>query len=159
MQAVYLFPPIKHGAVETGVAVLAVDPLVTEPEPELELDLSDGTEPDVLDARAEMHDALVADDDTALGESDAALDGEVIAPPPPVRPVVFTARYRHTLKGADRGKWMIEIIEQADAPLTTVEMVVAGVTQRRDEATEPERLDAGAVRAAVAAGTWTTPTR
>jgi hypothetical protein len=49
--------------------------------------------------------------------------------------------------------------EQADAPLATIEMVVAGVTQRRDEATEPERLDADAVRTAIAAGTWTAPAR
>jgi hypothetical protein len=72
---------------------------------------------------------------------------------------VLTARYRHTLKGADRGKWALEIFEQADAPLATVEKVIQGVQLRLDEAVEPERLGADALRAALAEGLWTPPAR
>jgi len=194
MQAVYLFPPIKQGVVETGVAVIAVvpeapgrslrqeherhekhglglvevsegvgeeelsaDELDEEAFDDLELEADeDLAEDDELEDVA-LHAVAVADGD--LDDDFVPIDGDVVAPPPPPRPIVITASYRHTLKGADRGKWTVEIIEQADAPLATIEMVVAGVTQRRDEATEPERLDADAVRTAIAAGTWTAPAR
>jgi hypothetical protein len=75
------------------------------------------------------------------------------------RPVVLTARYRHTLKGADRGKWEFEVHEQADAPLATLERVIRGVQERLDEEQEPERLEADALRAARAEGVWTPPPR
>jgi hypothetical protein len=71
------------------------------------------------------------------------------------RPIVLTARYRHTVRGSDRGKWEIEIVEQADAPLTTVELVVQGVQRRLAEPTDPELLDGAALRAAAADGVWT----
>jgi hypothetical protein len=58
---------------------------------------------------------------------------------------VFTARYRLVVKGPDRGRWAVEVREEADAPLITVEAVVRGVQQRSGDASDPERLDAGAV--------------
>ena len=61
------------------------------------------------------------------------------------RHTVFTARYRLVLKGPDRGKWDVEVREEADAPLITVEAVVRGVQQRSGDASEPERLDAASV--------------
>jgi hypothetical protein len=72
---------------------------------------------------------------------------------------VLTARYRHTLKGADRGKWELEILEQAEAPLLTIETVVRGVQDRYENHSEPERLGADDLRAALADGVWATPTR
>jgi hypothetical protein len=78
---------------------------------------------------------------------------------PLVRPTVLTAQYRHTLKGPDRGKWELEILEQAEAPLLTVETVVRGVQQRSDEVSEPERLGPDELRAALAGGVWKTPER
>ena len=57
------------------------------------------------------------------------------------------------------GKWELEIFEQADAPLATIEMVVRGVQQRLDDASEPERLGAEHLRAALAEGVWTPPQR
>ena len=119
VQALYVFSPIRQGPVETGVAVIAVDPLAAE-----------GAEPVERVAGA------------ARG-----------------RPVVLTARYRHTLRGSDRGKWELEIVEQADAPLATVEVVIQGVLRRLVEPTEPERLDGDALRAAAADGVWTPPAR
>ena len=44
----------------------------------------------------------------------AALDGSSI----------HTARYRLTLKGADRGKWEVDVVAEADAPLDAVDAVV-----------------------------------
>jgi hypothetical protein len=76
-----------------------------------------------------------------------------------LRPMVLTARYRHTLKGPDRGKWELEILEQADAPLITIEMVVRGVQARLDDQVEPERLGADDLRAALTEGVWTAPAR
>jgi hypothetical protein len=85
---IHLFPPIRQGPIETGVAVIAATP----------------------------EDATQA------------------------RHVVFSARYRWTRKGPDRGRWTHEVVAEADAPLITVEAVVAGVKARANEAAEPERL-------------------
>lgn len=51
----------------------------------------------------------------------------------------------------------LEIVEQADAPLATIDIVVRGVQERLDDTIEPERLDADALRAARADGVWTPP--
>jgi hypothetical protein len=162
MQAVFLFPPIRSGSVETGVAVLAVDPLPPAP---VELAVEDSgslfevVEAEVAEQELEAEDVVLTEavvDEQDEPEQEPPLEGADARSP---RPLVLTARYRHTLKGPDRGKWFVEVHEQADAPLATVEMVVAGVTQRHDDAVEPEHLDAEAVRAALSAGTWTTATR
>lgn len=95
---VHLFPPMRQGGVETGVAVVA---------------------------------AIVPDDATVHKHT------------------VFSASYRHTLKGPDRGKWEVDVRAEADAPLATVEDVVRGVMKRAGEPFEPERLTAGEVRTVV----------
>ena len=64
---------------------------------------------------------------------------------------VFTAHYRHTLKGLDRGKWQVTVVEEADAPLVTVETVVRGVQRRAGDLDDPERMDGDAVREVLAA--------
>lgn len=146
VQALYLFSPIRQGPVETGVAVLACDPVVVAETGAAELITADNAEtggiPRALQEAVGTATATAADPN---------------APRP--KPVVLTAQYRHTLKGADRGKWALEIFEQADAPLATVEKVIQGVQLRLDEAVEPERLDAEALRAAAAEGVWTPPAR
>lgn len=62
---------------------------------------------------------------------------------------VYSASYRHTLKGADRGKWEVEVTAEADAPLVTVDEVVRGVMKRAGEQFEPERISAAAFRSIV----------
>jgi len=62
---------------------------------------------------------------------------------------VYSARYRHTIKGIDRGKWEVEVTAEADAPLVTVEEVVRGVMKRAGEQFEPERILAGEFRTIV----------
>ena len=58
------------------------------------------------------------------------------------RHTVYSASYRNTLKGPERGKWEVEVIAEADAPLITVEAVVQGVMKRAGEQFEPEKLTA-----------------
>jgi hypothetical protein len=67
------------------------------------------------------------------------------------RHTVYTAHYRHTLKGIDRGKWQVTVVEEADAPLITVETVVRGVQRRAGDLEDPERMEGDAVREIIAA--------
>jgi hypothetical protein len=90
----HLFPALRQGGVESGVAVIAALPELADP-----------------------------------------------ASPGP-RHTILTARYRLALKGAERGKWDFSIVEEADAPLVTVDAVVRGVQKRAGETVEPERLSA-----------------
>lgn len=62
------------------------------------------------------------------------------------RHTVYSASYRHTLKGPDRGKWEVEVTAEADAPLMTVDAVVQGVMKRAGEPFEPEKLTASEFR-------------
>ena len=64
-----------------------------------------------------------------------------------LRPVVYTARYRLTLKGLDRGKWDTSVVAEADAPLVTVDAVVRGVQRRSGDADVATRMDGDDVRA------------
>ena len=84
----YLFPPMRQGGIETGVAVIA----------------------------------LAVEDEAST------------------RQTVYSATYRLTLKGADRGKWEATLQAEADAPLLTVGAVVQGVQRRSGDEMEPERL-------------------
>jgi hypothetical protein len=78
----------------------------------------------------------------------AAPDADETAPE---KHTVFTAHYRLTLKGIDRGKWQVTVVEEADAPLITVETVVRGVQRRAGDLDAPERMDGDAVREIMAA--------
>jgi hypothetical protein len=65
------------------------------------------------------------------------------------RHTVYSARYRHTLKGKERGKWECDVTAEADAPLVTIDEVVRGVMKRAGEQFEPERIPAHAFRTIV----------
>jgi len=95
VEEVHLFPPIRQGGVESGVAVVAASAPFRE------------------------------------------------------RHTVYSARYRHTLKGRERGKWEMEITAEADAPLVTVGAVVQGVMKRAGEQFDPERISGTAFQAIV----------
>jgi len=116
---VHLFRPLRRGATETGVAVIAAE----------RADLPAGETTDGTSATAGMADH-------------------------PDRLTVFTARYRLTRKGADRGKWEFDVVADADAPLVTVDSVVRGVQRRAGDNEEPERLTAEGVRAALDGPSW-----
>lgn len=68
------------------------------------------------------------------------------------RHTVYTARYRLVQKGPDRGKWEADVVDEADAPLITVEMVVRGVQRRAGEASETTRYTGSQIARALRLG-------
>jgi len=118
---VHLFGAIRQGGQESGVAVIAVQRRDDEQ--------ASGT---------------VASDADALSQ-----DSVSAADTRPTRYTVYTARFRHTLKGPERGKWELAVTEEADAPLLTVDAVVRGVSRRSGEADETIRLSGDEFRAAL----------
>lgn len=67
------------------------------------------------------------------------------------RHIVYTARYRNTVKGTERGKWVVDVVAEADAPLVSIEEVVRGVVRRSGEQFQPERFSGDQFRAIVPA--------
>jgi hypothetical protein len=65
------------------------------------------------------------------------------------RYTVFTARYRHVLKGPERGRWEVSVVAEADAPLAAVGDVVRGVQRRAGDAEPPEHLTGDVLRDAL----------
>lgn len=106
IEELHLFAPLRQGTTETGIAVIAA----RVPMSPLEL-------------------FEVLDDEGANDELPDRAAGEV-AIMPRVRHTVYTARYRLVLKGPERGTWESEVVDEADAPLITVETVVRGVQRR-----------------------------
>ena len=125
---VHLFPAIRQGQMETGVAVVAAlreqfaEPGLSAP---ADAELS-------APADAELRPPAVADD----------------------RLVVYSAWYRLTRKGMDRGKWEVDVTLEADAPFATVDAVVRGVQERAGEALDPQRLTHADLEALIAEPTW-----
>ena len=100
------------------------------------------------DPHADADDEIVDDQEFWDDDIDPSLDVDD-APATINRLTVYTARYRLTLKGAERGRWETDVVEQADAPLAAVDEVVRGVQKRSDEEVEAERLDGDAFRFAL----------
>jgi len=74
------------------------------------------------------------------------------------RHVVYSARYRWTRKGPERGKWESEVVAEADAPLLTVESVVQGVQRRASEPLEVAKFDGDTIREMIAKAQQRWPT-
>jgi hypothetical protein len=60
--------------------------------------------------------------------------------------VVYAASYRLTLKGLDRGKWEVNVVAEADAPLVAVDAVVRGVQRRSGDVDDAARMDGDEIR-------------
>jgi hypothetical protein len=164
---VHLFAGIRQGGAESGVAVVAVE---REPAPSLDVDggfisptaVAEAAEVETT-AEVVVHDQLadetsfVADEtiDEASPYADVVLPPEVaeepeyVPPAPASRYIVYSARYRLTLKGLDRGKWEVSVTEEADAPLLTIDAVVRGVQRRSGDVDETIRLSGDEFRAAL----------
>ncbi len=170
----HLFPPMRQGVIETGVAVVAALPEPPRmPVPSMPLpsvaDEAIAIEPLPGEPEAgepEAGEAGAPPDHAAGAEGPSSESSPAGSPEPtpgdgrPVRHVVYTARYRLTRKGPDRGKWEAEVVAEADAPLVTVEAVVRGVRERTAEAGDPERMTGADVGAALAgADAWATTGR
>ena len=152
----HLFAAIRQGGVESGVAVIALEPEQAESPRELggvpiSTDATDASTSDAMTApRPEATASHVAgdvDDDSPYATAEDAEPAVVVAPAPPRRYVVCSARYRHTLKGPDRGKWEVTVTVEADAPLLTVDAVVRGVQRRSGDVDEIVRLSGDEFRA------------
>jgi hypothetical protein len=179
LETVHLFPPIRQGGQESGVAVVTAG-LPPAPAPEAVAGapvgevIPDETVDGAPDAPAPaLADATSADpigepacdptegaagpslppenavDGADAGGAGASADGGAVesggSATRPRRHTVFMARYRLTLKGPERGRWEADVVEEADAPLVTVDAVVRGVQRRAGDEADPERLDAAAV--------------
>jgi len=114
---IHFFQPIRQGGVESGVAVVAAWPAAP--------------------TGVETETPMEIPSETPIQEQDKRA----------VRPVVYTARYRLTLKGPDRGKWEASVVAEADAPLITVDAVVRGVQRRSGDADVATRMEGDDVRA------------
>jgi hypothetical protein len=243
---VRLFPPIRQGGIESGVAVLAVSPdfaavvdaTSTGAQPEPAPPAGEASEVEVPIAGAEGVAAPVlgeGDDVTSVARSDigghtpvdvanevfrdlereAALElasegleapvptpagerarteegevdivvaadlpgvapgdedaeslalGDILALPSPGsgtqphgsdrarrRLAILCARYKLVFKGVDRGRWDLEIVHQADAPIETLDRVIAGVIRRSGDTAEPERYTQQSLRESLDAPVW-----
>jgi hypothetical protein len=195
----HLFPPIRRGTLETGVAVIAtllppapvalvadavedeaVDGVVEEQAdaehiaPDVEtadavvemhdvVDVAEATSPGPQTPDATADDQSVDDDSPYRDDAPHAVNSELhsdvdepasepatpIAVPSP-RMRILTAAYRHTIKGLDRGKWSVDVQEEADAPLDAVEAVLRGVRHRSTEPADPEQVSLEALSALLA---------
>lgn len=114
---IHCFAPIRQGGVESGVAVVAAWPEQPTRTHQIETPVADG--------------AIV----------------EEREPERELRPVVYTARYRLTLKGPDRGKWECSVFAEAEAPLGMVDAVVRGVLRRAGDADDATRIEGEELRA------------
>jgi len=81
-------------------------------------------------------------------ESGVAVVVENVSPDAP-RMVVYSARYRLTLKGPDRGKWETNMVAEADAPLVAVDAVVRGVQRRSGDVDDATKMEGDEIRAAL----------
>jgi hypothetical protein len=166
---IHLFAGIRQGGTESGVAVVAVQ---REPAPSLDVDggyvpPADVAEAAELETTAEVvvHDQLADETSFVADETvdeaspyaevvltpDVAEEPEFVTPSPASRYIVYSARYRLTLKGLDRGKWEVSVTEEADAPLLTIDAVVRGVQRRSGDVDETIRLSGDEFRAALPA--------
>ena len=167
---VHLFPPIRQGGVETGVAVVAEDPRVAAPvvvdavehaeaiepiesaesietpEPVETVEPLEPVETMEVPVPVETVEPIVAVEDR-VADARNGTNGD--AHHPSSRLTIYTARYRLTLKGVDRGKWEVDVVAEADAPLDAVDAVVRGVQRRAGEGAEPDRLTSDAFREAL----------
>jgi hypothetical protein len=170
---IHLFPPIRQGGVETGVAVVAEDPRVVAPvvvdavehgevvEPIESLESTEAPEPietaeplepvETMEVPepVETAEPVIAMEDRVADASNGANGGA--HRPSSSRLTIYAARYRLTLKGVDRGKWEVDVVAEADAPLDAVDAVVRGVQRRAGEGAEPDRLTSDAFREALEA--------
>ena len=166
---VHLFAAIRQGGMESGVAVIAVE---REAAPSFDVDggyfppaavaeAADVETPESMVVHDQLADesAFVADE--AQQEPSPYADEplpepavEEVVPPsfspaPASRYTVYSARYRYTLKGPDRGKWEVSVTDEADAPLLTIDAVVRGVQRRSGDGDEVRRLSGDEFRAAL----------
>lgn len=169
---VRLFPSLRQGRVESGVAVLAVE-ATTSPDagPGDATPAGDVAPPDALAAEVPATELLAEEGPIGNVPATEAPPSEVpLAVPVASEAIaaagassnrfsILTAHYRLTLKGPDRGKWEFSMVHDADAPLEALEQVVRGVARRVGDSGEPDLLlTAGEFQRALAEPWWSATT-
>jgi hypothetical protein len=122
-----LYPTVRVGPIESGVAIVATNRMADVAEP--------------MSEAVEMVPEVVPPVDTPVAEEP--------------RLSILTAHFRHTVKGPERGKWEFSMVHDADAPIETVESVVRGVARRAGEDGEPELLSGDDFQRALVEPWWT----
>jgi len=147
---IHLFGAIRQGGMESGVAVIAVElPIAVSAE-----DAGDVVDVEAAGDFADAEADVEASDEGPYADADD-VEADVAPAPAPRRYTVYSARYRHTLKGPDRGKWETSVTEEADAPLLTVDKVVRGVQRRSGDVDEIVRITGDELRATIPAAAAT----
>ena len=143
-------------AIDAGVPPRLNDDAARSDEPHRSVAEPIGRAPrvSVVGAPPQLHDASVAADEPHPLPADTFESVHAEAAPSARRLIIYRAAYRWTRKGADRGRWEVELRAEADAPLETVGDVVRGVHRRAGGEAEPERLGGDEVRAAISDRPW-----
>ena len=139
---VRLFPAIRQGGIESGVAIVAARP----PQP-IPSDLS-------IPPGEDFSDELGVETDVeavipVVVDGDAPLPSKPPFDPDNPRYEILSARYKLVIKGTERGAWETEVRHEADAPLDTIDRVVRGVALRTGEDGEPECIEIATFREAL----------
>jgi hypothetical protein len=143
-----LFPAIRQGGMESAVAVIAVE--ATERALDSE---THGEAPAELPSDAPV--AASGDDASGMASDEVP---DLHSADRIKRYAILTAHYRLTLKGPDRGRWEVDLVHEADAPLETLERVARGVARRAGDAFDPELFSADALRHALEQPAWAVTT-
>jgi hypothetical protein len=142
---------IVHDQLEDETAFVADETLPPEPVAAESVVSEAAVGAPVTDAPVEVAaEELLADEGSPYREV-VPIERDLHPAPPALRYTVYSARYRSTLKGLDRGKWEVSVTEEADAPLLTIDAVVRGVTRRSGDAEETIRLSGDEFRASLPA--------
>jgi len=132
----HLFQAIRQSGFESGVGVVAVDE-----QPNIRGEAA--AENPIRAEGAAENTVVGAAENTVVGAAENAAIGAAENH----RLAVYTAKYRLTLKGAERGKWEFAVQVDADASLVTIDKVVRGVQRRSGDTDDPERLSGDEFRA------------
>lgn len=132
---------VVHDQLADEAAFVADETIVVEPAAE---------EPAVAEAAVvDVNVDDVSGDEGSPYREMAPIERDLRPAQPASRYTVYSASYRLTLKGLDRGKWEVSVTEEADAPLLTIDAVVRGVHRRSGDADETVRLSGDEFRAAL----------
>jgi hypothetical protein len=141
-----LYPTVRVGPIESGVAIVAMDQPVDVTTRDNGLSFESVTS---HESPVTSHELPVTGIETAATSHESRVTSH------DSRLSIHTAHFRHTVKGPDRGKWEFSMVHDADAPIETVESVVRGVARRAGEDGEPELLSAEDFRDAITRPWWT----
>ena len=142
---------VVHDQLVDETAFVADETLPAEPAAPETVVEEVAVEAPVADAPVEVAAEDLLGDEGSPYREVMPLERDLRPPPPASRYIVYSARYRATLKGIDRGKWEVSVTEEADAPLLTIDAVVRGVQRRSGDAEETIRLSGDEFRAALPA--------